>query len=222
MANAVAAALRHAVRERSQRCFFKSIATRVRKRDFAWRKVIWSKAIIAGAGTNGLESINPLPFLSIQNPGARSALPTSEDDLLVMGRLLASSVLERDGYRVIGSTVGFHDSHVVVLVTASGGKRPRLTLEPLQFFTPNRIWYQLPEKRMHLLPHIIGILNFSVRRHKSGDLQPTYLIARSVVDDEIEPWRDMEDFPAELSAELGAQLGEVELRGHRERERKKT
>jgi hypothetical protein len=48
------------------------------------------------------------------------------------------------------------------------------------------------------------------------------LITRSVVDDEIEPWRDMEDFPAERGAELGAQLGEVELRGPRERERKKT
>jgi len=48
------------------------------------------------------------------------------------------------------------------------------------------------------------------------------LIARAVVDDEIEPWRDTEDFPAEGGAELGAQLGEVELRRHRERERKKT
>jgi hypothetical protein len=41
-----------------------------------------------------------------------------------MGRLLASGVLEPDGYRVIGSTGGFDDSHVVVLVTTTGGKRP--------------------------------------------------------------------------------------------------
>jgi hypothetical protein len=52
-----------------------------------------------------------------------------------MGCFLAGGVLEPDGYRVIGSTVGFDDSHVVVLVTASGRKRPRLTLEALQFLT---------------------------------------------------------------------------------------
>jgi hypothetical protein len=92
-------------------------------------------------------------------------LRISGDDLLVMGCFLAGGVLEPDGYRVIGSTVGFDDSHVVVLVTASGRKRPRLTQEALQFLTPNRIWHQLREKRMHLLLHIIGILDFSVRRH---------------------------------------------------------
>jgi hypothetical protein len=72
---------------------------------------------------------------------------------------------------------------------------------------------------MHLLLHLIGILDFSsVRRHQSGDLQLTYLMARSVVDDEIEPWRDTEDFAAERRTEFDPQLGGVELRGRRERE----
>jgi hypothetical protein len=44
------------------------------------------------------------------------------------------------------------------------------------------------------------------------------LNATVIVDDEIEPWRDIEDFPAERDTEFDPQLSGVELRGRRERE----
>ena len=44
----------------------------------------------------------------------------------------------------------------------------------------------------------------------------------TVIDDQVEPWPDMEDFPVERRAEFDAQLSGVELRGRWERERKKA
>jgi hypothetical protein len=68
----------------------------------------------------------------------------------------------------------------------------------------------------------IAILDLAVRGHHCGDLQCTYLVADSVIDNQVEPWRDMEDFSVERRAEFDAQLSGVELRGRWEPERKKA
>ena len=47
-------------------------------------------------------------------------------------------------------------------------------------------------------------------------------MASFVINDQVESWRDMKGFPIERRAEFDAQLGGGELRGRRERERKKA
>jgi Holliday junction resolvase RusA-like endonuclease len=119
----------------------------------------------------------PEAFRPERRIGGFQKLPSA----LLSTRLLASDVLELDGYRILGSVIRFEDSHVVVLP-----KRPPFIREPLQFLAPHRIWHQLREKRGHLLRQHLGGLDSDFiggKRHQRRDLKLTYLMARSVIDD---------------------------------------
>lgn len=62
---------------------------------------------------------------------------TSKNPELMSGRLLASGVLELDGYRIAESTFGLYYLHVLVLHMAPAGKRAA-TRAPTQFPAPHR------------------------------------------------------------------------------------